>query len=133
MSAQQQIATPPHQISLLAEWSKVLSDKLRPSLSLSFGLFLLVGFGLILSLIAGPLKEDVRQLNRRMDRVELAMDKLQTKVDSRLDKMEGRLDKMEGRLDKMEDRLDKMDGRLIKVEGHLHRIEDKLDKLLSKK
>ncbi|WDU84532.1 hypothetical protein PWK10_09525 [Caloramator sp. Dgby_cultured_2] len=44
------------------------------------------------------LREDLRETNRKLDRLEERMDKLE----SRMDKLESRMDKLESRMDKLE-------------------------------
>ena len=60
----------------------------------------------------------VKDLGKRMDRIENRMDKL----DERMDKLDARMDKLNARMDKLNARMDKQDEKIDK-------LADKIDSL----
>jgi outer membrane murein-binding lipoprotein Lpp len=66
------------------------------------------------------LKQEIRSVATRVDRLETKVDKL----DSKVDKLETKVDELDSKIDKLETKVDKLDSKVDKLETKV----DKLDK-----
>ena len=80
----------------------------------------------------GRVEIRLEQIENRMDQLEIRMDHLETRLDqleTRMDHLETRLDQLEARMDQLETRMDQLETRMDRVEARLDRVENRIDQL----
>ena len=69
-----------------------------------------------------PVKDELRDLNVKVDRMDQRLDR----VEERLDQVEERLDRMEERQDRMEERLDQMDHEIAEMKQNVGKLSHEI-------
>ena len=81
-----------------------------------------------------PVKDSLRDLNDKVDRVEKRLDQVEERLDrveKRLDQVEERLDEMDKRLDRVERNQEKTDREIAGIKLHLENVTDRNIRLLA--
>lgn len=75
----------------------------------------------------------VKDLGKRMDRIEHRQDKLEEKLETTRQELNGRMDKLESRMDKLDAKIDgvrrELNARMDKQDAKIDKLADKIDAL----